>query len=225
MGMLNQAAQQGQQANVGAQPPAPPPVAPGAAAAGGGPAPLPPNPAPPPQEGEEAATPEEQQEYERVAEAMISVIYGESGGDAASNTVADSIIAEDKVGSAIQTGVTIISQVDKQVDIADVVVPQVVEDTVEMLADIAEQKNGIVFSQEEMESTLMGVWEGIMYILGGDAPIEPDFAEASAGMTSEDIGAMKQEYDARLGSAVGGQEQQQMGGVQQQAGPPAQGAV
>ena len=70
-------------------------------------------------------------------------------------------------------------------------------------------KNGITFSQEEMEAGLMGIWEGIMYLIGADAPIEPDFAEATEGMGAGDMEAMQQEYDARLGAAAETQDHQQ----------------
>lgn len=171
--------------------------------------------------GEEPASPEEQAEYERAAGAISSVIYGESGGDKASDTIADGIIAEDKVGSLIQTGITLIAEVDKQIDMDDVVIPQIVEDTVEMLADVAEQKNGIQFQPQDMEAALMGMWEGVMYILGGEAPIEPDYAEATAGMSDEDIAIAQQEYSSRLGAAKQSQEMQQqsvVGGQNGQSG-------
>jgi len=232
MGMLDNAAQtagQGAAPQGTPQAPAPQPGVPlSGAQAAAGMEPLPPTEQvgkPPPQEGFEPANSEEQAEYERAANAMVSLVYGDAGGDKASNTIADSILAEDKIGSAVQMGVTLIAEVDKKIDMDDVVIPQIVEDTVTMLADVAEQKNGISFSPEEMESTLMGVWEGVMYMMGGDAEIQPDFDMATEGMSPGDIQNMEKEYQARLGGAMKNQEAQQMSAVQPQpqqqvGGPP-----
>lgn len=210
-GMLEMARQG--PANVGAARPPQPPVSPGQAAMGAGPPPPPPGKVPHP-EGDEPATQAEQQEYERAANAISSIVYGENGGDEASNTIADGLMPEDKIGSLIHTGVSLIAEVDKQIDMDDIVVPQIVEDVTEMLVDVAQAKNGIEYTQEEMEAGVMGIWEGIMYVLGGDAEIEPDFALASQGLGKEDIEAMNQEYQTRLQNATGAQEQQQMSAVQ-----------
>lgn len=210
-GMLEMARQG--PANVGAAQPPRPTVTPGQAAMGMGPPPPPPGKVPNP-EGDEPATQSEQQEYERAANAISSIVYGDSGGDKASDTVADGLKAEDKMGSLIQTGVTLIAEVDKQIDMDDIVIPQIVEDVTEMLVDVAEQKNGLQYTREEMEAGVMGIWEGIMFVLGGDAEIEPDFALASQGLGKEDIEAMNQEYQMRLQNATGAQEQQQMSAVQ-----------
>ena len=164
---------------------------------------------PPPMEGEEPASAEEQAEYERVMDEIIDVVYGDSGGDQASDAIANAIIPEDKMGSLIQAGTMLIGQMDKKLDMDDSVVPQVVEDVTEILVDVAESKNGIQFSQEEMEAGLMGIWEGVMYLIGGDSPIEPDFSEATQGMSANDMAAMQQEYDARLGAAAETQDHQQ----------------
>lgn len=164
---------------------------------------------PPPPEGEEPASPEEQAEYERVMDEIIDVVYGESGGDRVSDSIADSIQPGDTVGSMIQTGTMLIGQMDKKLDMDDTVIPQVVEDVTEILADVAETKNGVALTQEELEASLMGIWEGVMYLLGGDAPIEPDFQEATQGMSQQDLAAMQQEYDARLGNAAEMQDKQQ----------------
>ncbi len=164
---------------------------------------------PPSPEGEEPATPEEQAEYERVMDEIIDVVYGESGGDKTSDAIADSIIPEDKIGSLIQAGTMLIGTMDQKLDMDDTVIPQVVEDVTEMLADVAEKKNGIEFSQEEMESGLMGIWEGVMYLVGGDSPIEPDFQEATQGMSQQDLASMHEEYNSRLGSAAERQDHEQ----------------
>lgn len=167
---------------------------------------------------EEPATPEEQAEYERAANAFVSVIYGESGGDQTSDTVADSILAEDPVGTLIQTGITLIAEVDKQIDIDDGVLAQITQDIVEMLADVAEQKNGIVLEQPDLDAALMGLWEGVMTVVGGDEAIEPAYAEATAGLSPEDINAVQQTYDAQL-SAAQQRQQARLPGAGQQPMP------
>lgn len=173
----------------------------------------------------EQATPEEQKEYERAANAVARIVYGTD--QETSDTIADSVIAEDKIGSLTQAALSVFTQVDKKIDIDEAVMAQVVEDTVEMVADVAEKKNGIFLTEDELGNALIATWEGVIFMMGGDSDMAEDYAELTAGMSEQEIVGIQQEFGARL---EGVKQQREQGFAQvenaqptQQIGGPANG--
>lgn len=153
---------------------------------------------------EEPATPEEEAHYEMALNVTAKIIYGEK--DKTSNTIADSIVKENKPGSLMQTGLMLLKKVDDAIDLDPIVVPQLIEDTVKMLTDVAMNKNGIEFTDQEVKAAQMGMFEGVMAAIGGDEDMSQDFSEITQSMSPQELEQMKQEYQSTLGSVKAEQE-------------------
>ena len=157
--------------------------------------------------GGEQASPEEQQNYESAVNAMGKLVYGTK--QKTSNTIADSIVEQNKTGSLIQTGLMLLDKVDSIVDLNPAVIPELIGDAVQMLTDVAEQKNGIQFTQDEADGASMGIFEAIMSMIGGDQPMDQDFSSLTENISPEELQGMTEMYRQKLQAAKGSQDQQQ----------------
>ena len=151
------------------------------------------------------ASPEEQKNYETAVKTMGQIIYGTK--KKTSNTIADSIVEQNKTGSLIQTGLMLLDKVDTIVNLNPVVIPELIGDAVQMLTDVAEQKNGIQFSQDEADGAAMGIFEAIMSMVGGDQSMEQDFSGLTENISPEELQQMTQTYQQKLQAAKGPQDQ------------------
>jgi len=178
-------------------------------------------------EGEPNASPEEQQEYERALGAISQVIYGD---DRSNESIMKAMHTENKVGSIIKAASGIIVQVDGQIQMDEVVIPQITQDVVNMLMELAETKEGIEFDETEMKQALSGTWEAIMQVFGGDEEMDEDFEEMTRGMSGEDMRKVGSEYNDLLnyGEGPGDLESGQPTGIgavtlEEEPGGPPQG--
>lgn len=152
----------------------------------------------------EEATPQEQRNYERAMNVVAQLVYGKKKDMA--DSIADSIVADNKPGSLIQTGLIVIDKVGDAVEIDFVILPELIDDTVNLLADAASNKNGIEISPEEADAAKMGIFEAVISTVGGDSPMQEDFQELTEGMSPQEIEQMKQQYFSKLNSAKVKQE-------------------
>lgn len=153
---------------------------------------------------QEEATPEEQRNYERAMTIVGQIVYGKKKD--LSDSIADSIIENNKPGSLIQTGLIVIDKAGEAIDIDPVIIPELIDDTVNLLADAASSKNGVQISPEEADAAKMGIFEAILSAVGGNSSMQEDFQELTQGMTPEEIEQMKQQYFSKLNSVKAQQE-------------------
>ncbi len=133
---------------------------------------------------QEEATPAEQAEYERVVGAMQKILYEE---DRLVDSVMQQLDPNDKVSSTTKATTLFIQQIDERLDMDEIVIPQVTMDAVEMITELAEQRFGQEFSEQELQATFGSTWEGVMAMFGIE---EEDYAQLTEGMTPEGLEAL-----------------------------------
>lgn len=139
--------------------------------------------------GSEEATQREQQEYERVVKAMEKILYEE---DNLVDAVMQQLNPEDKISSTTKATTLFIQQVDERLDMDEIVIPQITQDAVEMITELAEQRFGQEFSEQEMQATLGATWEGVMAMFGVD---QQEHQQLLQGLSAESIPALQKSQD------------------------------
>lgn len=113
--------------------------------------------------GEEEPTAAETREYERVAGAMQRALYEE-------DTIADAVMKQldpnDKISTATKASALLIQQIDEKLDMDEIVIPQITQDAVAMVTELAENRFGIQFSEQDEQAVLGSTWEGVMAMFG-----------------------------------------------------------
>lgn len=145
---------------------------------------------------EQQATPEEQAEYERALEAVHQVLYEDPERSA---SIAGMIQPQDKIGSVVKTGVSLIKQIDEQVDMDQNVVAQITVDLADRLIELAETAHNITFSEQELKAVAGATWEGVMDLFGFD---QQSVQEMTAGMTPEDLKGYENQYKGFQGEGA-----------------------
>lgn len=144
------------------------------------------------EEGE--ASPEEQAEYERVLGAINRVMYGDEN---TSQSIADQLQPQDKIGSTVKASLLLMKQIDEKVDMDEVVIPQITQEVADRMIDLGEQVKGMQFSEQEVQAVAGATWEGVMEIFG----VDPDsYEELTQGMSPEQVQGFEKEYNGYLGS-------------------------
>lgn len=142
---------------------------------------------------EEEATPEEQAELERAVGALGKVIYED---DATSQAIQDQLRPEEKIGSVVKASLLVINQLDQQLDLDEVIIPQFTQEVTDRMVDLYEQKTEEEFSDEEAQKVLGAAWEGVLDMFGMD---EETYEEMTQGMSEQDIAGYEQQYKQQLG--------------------------
>lgn len=143
-------------------------------------------------EGTETASPEEQQEYERVLGATMTAMYKDPE---ISKAIVDQLQPEDKIGSVVKASVLLIKQIDEKVNMDEVVIPQITQDVVDQMIQLAERTKGMQFSEQEMQGALGATFEGVMQVFG----INPEDAQSFMDSLDEDeITRGEQDYQKFL---------------------------
>jgi len=156
------------------------------------------------QEEEPNVTNDEQAEYERVAEGMGDILYRDEKMSAA---VEQSINADDKMGSTIQTGISLMKALDDRMDIDGIVVGQITQDLAGALMELGEAK-GIQYTPRESQQILAGIWQGSMFLFAGESDaMAQDYATVTEGMGQEEIDEGNASYEALLAEGTGMGEQ------------------
>jgi len=115
--------------------------------------------------GSEPATPREEKEYQRVSEAMNKVLYQE---DNIVDSIMQQLDPEDKIGSTTKATALLIQQLDEQIDMDEIVIPQITMDAVDAVTELAESRFNVQFSEQETQATLGATWEAVMGMFGVD---------------------------------------------------------
>lgn len=138
-------------------------------------------------------TEEEQAEYERVLGAVERVLYQE---EATSKPIEEMLRTdESKIDGVVSAALMVISEVDKQLDMDDVVIAEITQDTVDRLIEMSEAK-GAEWSEQETQGALGATWEGVMEMFGVD---EEDYNQMTGEMSEEDFKSAEQTYKGFLG--------------------------
>lgn len=141
---------------------------------------------------EEQATPEEQAEYERAMLALTKVLYA---NEQTSKAIVDQINPEDKVDTTSKAAMLVINQLDQKVDLDEIVVAQITQESVARIIELAETRYNTEYDDREQQAILGTVWEGVQTMFG----VEPeDTQQAAATVGADNMGALKQTYEAAL---------------------------
>lgn len=149
--------------------------------------------------GEEEATPREQAEYERTIRAMERVLYEE---DRLADAIVKQIDPNNKIDTTTKATALLIQQLDEKIDIDEVVIPQVTMDAVEEVSELAENRYGMQFSEQELQATVGATWEAVMAIFGVD---EGDYNTMTQTLGPEAVNQLRTSYDGFLNQSVPGQ--------------------
>lgn len=147
---------------------------------------------------DEQASPEEQAEYERAMEAVTTVLYKNQG---TSESINDMLQPQDKIGSVVQATIMTLHQIDKQLDLDESVIPQVMSDIADLVMDMGEQTKGMTFSEKEAQAVLGSVWEATMDMYGVD---EDAYHNLTSGLSDKQIGGYEKQYQDMLKEATNG---------------------
>ncbi len=137
----------------------------------------------------------EQREYVKAMEALYQVLYSDSKTSRAIVQGLEST-PDNKVEPIAKMGITLIAQLDEQIDLDEAVVAEVTAETVERLIEMAEVRYKADYSDLEMQRALGATWEGVMLMFGVD---EDNFSKFAEGLSQKDILRSKQVYAGALG--------------------------
>ncbi len=115
--------------------------------------------------GKEDATESEEKEYQRVHDAMVKVMYEQ---DSIADAVMKQLDPNDKISTTTKAATLLVQQLDEKLDMDEVVIPQITQDAVEMVSELAESRYGLTYSEQDMTAALGATWEGVMAIFGVD---------------------------------------------------------
>ncbi len=138
------------------------------------------------------ATSGEQAEYDRAMDALGQVLYS---NEKISNSIVDQIDPEDPVGSTAKVSMLLIQQLDQKVDLDEVVVADITQETVSRIMELAEARHGIEYDDRDAQAILGATWEGVSEMFGVD---EADHAELVNSVGSERLGPLKAQHEAAL---------------------------
>ena len=113
----------------------------------------------------EKATEDEEREYQRVSGALDKVLYEE---DKLVDSIMKQLDPNDKIGSTTKATALLIQQLDERVDMDEIVIPQITMDAVDAVAELAENRHNMQFSEQDMQATLGATWEAVMAMFGVD---------------------------------------------------------
>jgi len=140
----------------------------------------------------EDATPEEQKEYERAMTALARVLYE---NEKASNAIVDQIDPDDKVGSTAKVSMLFMKTLDEKIDLDEIVVAQMVEETTSRIMELAETRHSITYDEREAQMIVGSTWEGVQTMFGID---EQSHAEMVQGVGSDLLPQLKAQHEAAL---------------------------
>lgn len=132
---------------------------------------------------------EVQAEFERGMQGVSRAIYEE---EALSDQIIGMINEQEKIGSIAKAVITVITQVDKQLDIAEPVLAPMAVFTADRLMELAETAiPGMQYSEKEQQQIVMTVTELLLATYG----VSPErAAQAGEGMSPEEMASNHQEF-------------------------------
>lgn len=145
---------------------------------------------------EEPATPEEQAEYERAVGALGKVMYED---DNTAGAVVDQLREEDPVGSMVKAAILLVRQIDDRLDLDENVIAQFTMEVADRVIDLYENKFGTELEEADVEKVAAATWEGVLQVYDID---EEDYRQFTQGMPPDEVKAMEQQYQEKLGGGV-----------------------
>lgn len=145
-----------------------------------------------PEVGEEQATPEEQQAYETALAACSQIIHGDDNAHAAVMKMLD---PREKIGSLAKAAVTILTQVDSQLNLPETVLAGVLAQVVDWLIELADAARGMAYSEREEEQVLSTATELLLEVYGVD---EDEYQGLVGGMGEQQVKGYHDKYQALL---------------------------
>lgn len=139
---------------------------------------------------EKAASNESQKEYENAMEAMSSVIYD---NDSSFDNLMGMIKNDDPVAGLIKAASTVVTEIDKQIDIPENVIPALPAQAFDMLHELA-VKQGLMeeLSDQQVKTGTSAAQEMVMNAYGMDTE---DFNMLTQGLTEKDVGTLEGIYN------------------------------
>lgn len=141
------------------------------------------------------ATGQDQEEYERALSELGDVLYN---NEQASDALLAMIQPENKVDTTVKTVISLITQIDRKIDLEESTIWAITMQAVDRLIDMAEAKD-VTFSERETEQVAMAAWEGIMGMFGGDESMEESYSFLSQNMSDVEIKQGQAKYEELKG--------------------------
>jgi hypothetical protein len=147
---------------------------------------------------EKAASNESQKEYENAMQAMSTVIYD---NDDTFKNLMGMIQNDDPVAGLIKAASTVVTEVDKQVDIPEGVIPALPAQAFDMLHELAVQQGAMEeLSDQQVKTGTSAAQQMVMQAYGMDTE---DFNMLTQGLTEKDVGTLQGIYkEATEGNGV-----------------------
>lgn len=130
------------------------------------------------------ANPYEQQSYEGAMKELQEALYDNEN---ASDSFVSSVDPSDKIDGVVRSVISLISHIDEKVNLEDGAIFAVTEETTQRLIELAEVANGVQFSEKEYQKALMGAWEGVMQIMGGDDNLQESYDLLAKNFSQNEI--------------------------------------
>jgi len=145
----------------------------------------------------EDASAEEQKEYERAIRAMAKVLYG---NDKTANSIVDQIRPDDLVGSTAKVSMLFIKELDRKINMDQMVVAEVTRESVERIAELAEARHRVEYKAQDMEQVLGSTWEGVQSMFGNEGGGE-SFQQTVNQMNPNDLETLQAQNSQILAGA------------------------
>lgn len=142
--------------------------------------------------GMEDATPRENKEYERALAALEKILYE---SDEIGNSIMAQIDPNDKIGTTTKASILTVNQLDDQIDLDEIVIPQITQDVVDRISELAENRFGMEYDERELQATLGATWEGVMEMFGVD---EADFQQLAGSFDEGQLGTLEKQHEGFL---------------------------
>jgi hypothetical protein len=142
--------------------------------------------------GEEEATPREDKEYERALAALEHILYE---NDEISNSIMEQIDPNDKIGTTTKASILALNQLDDQIDLDEIVIPQITQDVVDRISELAENRYGMEYEERELQATLGATWEGVMEMFGVD---EDDYHQLAGSFDEGQLSTLEKQQEGFL---------------------------
>jgi hypothetical protein len=142
--------------------------------------------------GEEEATPRQDKEYERALAALEHILYE---NDEISNSIMEQIDPNDKITTTTKASILTVNQLDDQIDLDEIVIPQITQDVVDRISELAENRYGMEYEERELQATLGATWEGVMELFGVD---ESDYQQLAGSFDEGQLSSLEKQHEGFL---------------------------
>jgi hypothetical protein len=138
---------------------------------------------------EEQATPEEQEQYEQVLAAISKALYSD---DKTFEGFEQMLQGDDPVDSLVRATTTLISEVDKKIQIPEVVIPQLPMRVFDMLLEVGTKAGFFELTDEEIRLGAGAAQDTVNRVYGISAE---NFEGMTADLNEQDVEQLSSYYD------------------------------